>query len=110
LQTGRSGKNPIQIEKKPDRAGETRWLRPAALLFLQINRGATAHQLKPMSPEEAFVRVTNQVLDPTNVFRRDEQAQALIALVESSPAYELMLGNNLASLPEVVRSAMEGHL
>ena len=61
-----------------------------------------------MSPEEAYERVTNQVLDPTNVFRRNEQAQALIALVESSPAFELSLGNDLASLPDVVRSAMEG--
>jgi len=108
LRPGCSGKNPIQIERKLDSAGETRWLLPAALLFLQIKPGTTAHLLKPMSPEEAFVRVTNQVLDPTNVFRRNEQAQALIALVESSPAFELSLGNDLASLPDVVRSAMEG--
>jgi hypothetical protein len=57
--------------------------------------------------EEAFVRVTGQVLDPTNVFRKAEQTQAIIKLIEQCPAYELVLGKNLASLPELVRGLME---
>ena len=87
---------------------QTPWLRPAALCFLRIQPGARDHLVVPLPATEAFVRVTSQVLDPTNVFRKEEQAQTVIRLVEECPAYELVLGNNLASLPDVVRSVMRG--
>jgi len=51
-----------------------------------------------------------QVLDPTNVFRKAEQSQAIIRLIEQSPAYELVLGSNLASIPELVRGLVESSL
>jgi hypothetical protein len=52
--------------------------------------------------------VTSQILDPTNVFRKEEQAKATIKLVECCPAYEISLGRNLAALPDLVRSVMGG--
>jgi len=84
------------------------WVSPAAIFFLQIQTGQQEHQCKPVSMEDAFVRLTGQILDPTNVFRKEVQAMATIQLVESCPAYELLLGRNLASLPELVRSVMGG--
>jgi DNA polymerase III delta prime subunit len=83
---------------------ETSWLKPSAMFFLRIQPGAKDHTVNPLPREEAFVRVTNQVLDPTNVFRREAQAQAVISLVEQCPAYELVLGSRLASLPREVRT------
>jgi hypothetical protein len=87
---------------------DIQWVSPAAIFFLRIQPGQQEHQFKPISIEEAFVQLTSQILDPTNVFRKEEQAKATIQLVESCPAYELRLGRNLASLPELVRSMMGG--
>jgi hypothetical protein len=86
--------------------GGTRWVTPAAIFFLRVHHGERDHTVRGVPAEEAFVRTTDQVLDPTNVFRREEQAQALIGLVERCPAYELALGTNLASLPILVRRIM----
>jgi hypothetical protein len=87
--------------------GGIRWVRPVAVFLLRIQPGAEDHSVRRMSPEEAFVRITNQVLDPTNVFRRQEQAQAIIDLLAQAPAYELMLCRNLAGLSDFVRGLME---
>jgi hypothetical protein len=107
LESPGGGKAPFEVRQAPAPSGSGPWLRPAALFFLRIRSGSSDHFVRPLAIEEAFVRVTNQVLDPTNVFRQVEQAQAIIRLVEVCPAYELVLGNNLASLPELVRGAME---
>jgi hypothetical protein len=107
LQCGGEGKNSYQPQdSRPSKASP--WLRPAAMFFLRIRPGACRHRVSRLAPEEAFVRVTRQVLDPTNVFRKEAQAEAVIRLVENCPAYELILGNNLRSLPELVHSVMEG--
>jgi hypothetical protein len=107
LGAGRAGKTRFRPPNEMNPANG-RWVHPAAMFFLQLRPGQSRHQVKPVRREEAFVRVTNQVLDPTNVFRRDEQAQALIRLVEACPAYELTLGNHLASLPELVGNVVGG--
>lgn len=109
LQSAGEGKNPITLPKASF-LRQNPWLRPALMLFLRIGPDVSEHLVSPLSMEEAFVRVTGQVLDPTNVFRKAEQTQAIIKLIEQCPAYELVLGKNLASLPELVRSLMEPSL
>jgi len=105
LETRGMHKTPVAVPRAR-RGSQSTWLRPAAMLFLRIRPGGD-HSVRSISAEEAFVRVMKQVLDPTNVFRQEEQAQAVIRLVEGCPAHELALGNNLASLPEFVRGVME---
>jgi hypothetical protein len=107
LQCGGEGKNPYQPQE-PRPSEPSQWLRPTVMFFLRIQPGACHHRVSRLPPEEAFVRVTGQVLDPTNVFRKEAQAEAVIRLVENCPAYELILGNNLRSLPELVHSIVEG--
>jgi ABC-type dipeptide/oligopeptide/nickel transport system ATPase component len=106
LQSTGESKNAIALSKAKV-LRQNPWLRPALMLFLRIGSGITEHLISPLSIEEAFVRVTEQVLDPTNVFRKAEQTQAIIRSIEQCRAYELVLGKNLASLPELVRSLME---
>lgn len=101
-------KTQVLVPQAPTHGRQRHWLAPAALFFLRLRPDGGDHQVVRMPPEEAFVRVTDQVLDPTNVFRREEQAQAIIRLVEQCPAYELVLGRHLASLPELIRRVMEG--
>jgi hypothetical protein len=107
LGAARSGKSTMVLPTIATHGRGTSWSRPAAMLFLRIVPGAEDHAVRRLSPEEAFVRSTNQVLDPTNVFRKEEQAQAVINLVQQVPAYELMLCRNLARLPDLVRRLME---
>ena len=106
LQSTGEGKNPITLPKATA-LRQNPWLRPALMLFLRIEPGVSEHLASPLSKEEAYVRVTEQVLDPTNVFRKAEQTQAIIGLIEQCSAYELVLGKNLASLPEFVRCLTE---
>ena len=105
LQFGREFKTPLTLP--PESFGRSQWLRPSAMFFLCLRPGASDHMVRTLPVEEAFVRVTSQVLDPTNVFRKAEQAQLLIRLVEDCPAYELVLGANLGSLPDLVRGVVE---
>jgi hypothetical protein len=86
---------------------ETRWLKPAALFFLRIEPGAIEHRIDRIMQEEAYIRITDQILDPTNVFRQASQAQAVISLVQECPAYELIMGRNLTSLSRAVHAVME---
>ena len=109
LQSTSKSKNRIALPKSTP-LRQNPWLRPALMLFLQIGPGVSEHVVSPLSMEEAFVRVTGQVLDPTNVFRKAEQTQAIIRLIEQCRAYQLVLGKNLASLPELVSSLMESAL
>ena len=108
LSHGGHGKSEMALPKTAARGRGTHWVSPAAMFFLRIRRGADDHTVTPMAPEEAFVLATDQVLDPTNVFRREEQAQALISLVEKCPAYELVLGRNISSLPALIHRIMGG--
>ena len=105
LEAGRGYKTPLGLPRES--FGPSRWLRPSAMFFLRLRPGARDHMVRRLPLEEAFVRVTSQVLDPTNVFRNAEQAQLIIRLVEDCPAYELVLAANLGSLPDLVRGVME---
>jgi hypothetical protein len=102
-------KRPVSVPEMKAVSG-TPWLRRALMLFLRIGPGASEHRIERLSQKDAFVRVMEQVLDPTNVFRKAEQSQAIIRLIEQSPAYELVLGSNLASIPELVRGLVESSL
>ncbi len=85
----------------------TGWVEPAALFFLRVRPGPAQHAVNRLPVEEAFIRTTAQVLDPTGLARLDTQAQAIIRLVEACPSYELCLGVDLASLPGIIRETME---
>jgi hypothetical protein len=107
LQSAQKSKSPWRLPAALAPVTGTAWLKPAAMFFLRINPGAGDHSVHKLPPEEAFVRVTDQVLDPTNVFRREEQAHAVISLVEACPAYELVLGRRLGALPDRIRTVLE---
>jgi hypothetical protein len=98
------GKTPLLLAHG---VAPVKWIHPAAMFFLNVRKGTREHAVDPLPIEEAFVRVTNQVLDPTNVLRLDNQARAIIRFVEKCPAYELQLGDNLASIPELLRVILE---
>ena len=106
LESGIKSKTPFTIPPALAPMNRSRWVAPAVVFFLRIGQGEATHRLIKMPVEEAFVRLTRQVLDPTNVFRKGEQAQALIGLVEHCPAYELVLSRNLTSLPDLVRGVL----
>lgn len=108
LNSGLAGKTAMESRELFPHREDIRWVAPVAIFFLRIEKGQQEHHLKPIPVEEAFIRVTGQILDPTNVFRKEEQAKATIKLVECCPAYELRLGRNLAALPDLVRSVMGG--
>jgi hypothetical protein len=108
LNSERGRKTAMESRELFSNPKDIRWVSPAAMFFLRIQPGRQEHLFKPISMEDAFVQLTSQILDPTNVFRKEEQAKATIQLVECCPAYELRLGRNLAVLPELVRSAMGG--
>jgi hypothetical protein len=101
------GKFPFANSQELRFVGESRWIRPAGMFFLQIHQGAHDHAVLPLTVEEAFVRVTNQVIDPTNVFRLDKQSQALIRLVENCASYEFILGDNLDEIPKVIERFLD---
>jgi len=104
--TGR--KSEVRSWAGDSQPADLRWVRPAALIFLRIHPSQEEHSIVPIPPNEAFVRLTNQILDPTNVFRKVAQAKATAALVEECTAYELTPSRRLDQLPEIVGRLMGG--
>jgi hypothetical protein len=108
LNSGPGCKTEMDLRDLSAQRNDICWVSPAAMFFLQVQPGQQEHRINQIPVEEAFVRVTSQILDPTNVFRKEDQAKATIKLVEHCPAYELRLGRNLAALPDLVRSVIGG--
>jgi hypothetical protein len=80
------------------------WMAPTAIVLLQKSSfEQSEHVLRPMDQQMAFTALMGQTLDPTKSSRIEEQIDIILDLVKSCSVYELTLGNDISSLPELFR-------
>jgi hypothetical protein len=104
---GNGEKNIFILPDPVVRAGIHRLVTPSIIFFLEKpKKYCDAHRINPVGPQDAFVDLMNQILDPTNASRKIAQVEILITLVKSVQTYRLTLGRNLRLLPDLIKNCM----
>ncbi len=100
-----TGKTVLHLPASVYRSGRDTKVPPKAIFFIERSRnGQSGHNCTPMTSQEAFVLLANQALDVCSRFRHGRRMDALLSMVEKSSCFRLVLGKDLKSIPELLRS------
>ena len=84
------------------------WARPAALLFPAITPEADGCRLEHLSSAQALARLVAQSIESWDAETIPAHVHALRRLVESAPAYRLILAPDITHLPDLLLPLAQG--